>query len=416
MGAGLSGHQRRFVLVLGVPAFGIALAYTVVSTYLPVLLERLSGPLITGVLLGAEGLLGLAVPVLVGRWSDRLRTRIGGRLPLILAGAALAIPALVLMPLLAGSLIGIAVALGVFLIGYFTYFAPYYALYPDLVPADIRGRSQGIQGGLRSAGLLVGLVSGGLLLSVTVLLPFVVGAAAVVVVTAVLSVGIWRSLGHGEGASTAEDNPFAAMWTLVRRHRDLRTWTIANALWEAALAALRTFVVLYLVRGLGFSLSGASGILALVGLVALVAAPVSGRLADRFGALRVMGVAVWVFALGALTAFATTSTVLLVAVVPVAFAAVMLLTLPYTLLLELMPDDSDNAIGASLFSASRAVGVLAGPLLAGLAVELLAGAPVLALDDTRGYAAVFGVTSVLLLASTPVLHRLRSLTRGSVPG
>lgn len=404
--------------MLGVPAFGIALAYTVVSTYLPVLLERLSGPALTGVLLGAEGLVGLAVPVLVGRWSDRLQTRIGGRLPLILAGAALAVPALVLMPLLAGSLLGVAVVLGVFLVGYFTYFAPYYALYPDLVPAAIRGRSQGVQGSLRAAGMLLGLVSGGLLLSLGTSWPFLVGAVAVVLVTGVLAVGIRPRLGEGEGGPAASGNPFVALGALVRERRDLRTWMIANALWEAALAALRTFVVLYLIRGLGFSLSGSSGVLALVGVVALVAAPASGRLADRYGARRVMWVGVWVFALGALTAVATTSTVALVAVVPVAFAAIMLLTLPYTVLLELVGEESDHAVAASLFSVSRAVGVLVGPLLGGLAIELLADVPLLALADTRGYAAVFGVASVLLLASIPVLRRLGpgSRPRGGVPG
>lgn len=412
-GTRLSPQQRRFVVVLGVPAFGIALAYTVVSTYLPVLLERLSGPALTGVLLGAEGVVGLAVPVLVGRWSDRVHTRVGGRLPFILAGAALAVPALVLMPLLAGSLIGVAVTLGVFLVGYFTYFAPYYALYPDLVPAAIRGRSQGVQGGLRAAGLLLGLVSGGLLLSLGQSWPFLVGAAGIVVATALLTVGLRPQLGKGEGTSTTRGNPFAALVALLRDDRDLRTWTVANALWEAALAALRTFVVLYLVRGLGFSLSGASGVLALVGLVALVAAPTSGRLADRFGARRVIGVGVWIFALGALTAVATTSTIALLAVAPVAFAAIMFLTLPYTLLLELVGEGGDHAVAASLFSASRAVGVLVGPLLGGLAIELLADVPLLALGDTRGYAAVFGVTSALLLASIPVLHRLG---RGSRPG
>ncbi|MGI9004579.1 MAG: MFS transporter [Pseudonocardia sp.] len=145
----LSWGQRRFLLVLGLPAFGVALAYTVVSTYLPVLLDRLSGPTVTGILLGVEGLIGLVLPILVGGWSDRLRTRIGGRLPFILAGAVFTIPALVLMPLFAGSLAGVAVTLALFLIGYFVYFAPYYALYPDLVPDEIRGRSQGFQGGLR---------------------------------------------------------------------------------------------------------------------------------------------------------------------------------------------------------------------------------------------------------------------------
>src|SRR5699024_1731995 len=50
----LSWSQHRFLFILGVPAFGLALAYTMVTTYVPVLITQLSGPAITGVLLGAE--------------------------------------------------------------------------------------------------------------------------------------------------------------------------------------------------------------------------------------------------------------------------------------------------------------------------------------------------------------------------
>lgn len=35
----------------------------------------------------------------------------------------------------------------------------------------------------------------------------------------------------------------------------VRTWMLANAVWKAAAAALRTFVVLYFTRGLDVSLS-----------------------------------------------------------------------------------------------------------------------------------------------------------------
>jgi Na+/melibiose symporter-like transporter len=43
---------------------------------------------VIGVLIGGEGLLALGLPVLVGAWSDRLRTRIGGRLPFVLVAAS----------------------------------------------------------------------------------------------------------------------------------------------------------------------------------------------------------------------------------------------------------------------------------------------------------------------------------------
>ncbi len=408
----LSASQRRFLLVLGLPAFGLALSYTVVTTYVPVLLSQFSGPAVTGLLIGAEGVLALTIPVLIGTWSDSMRSGIGGRLPFVLAGAALIVPALIVLPLLAGSLVGIAVAMGAFFVAYFIYYAPYYALYPDLVPNEIYGRSQGFQGTLRSGGLLLGLAGGGFLLALWQPLPVVVGAAAVAGVTALLYFQVRGRVGQdGGGRPTLSGrgrNGFVVDWQLLRDNRSMRNWAIANACWEAAIASLRTFVVLYFTIGLGFSLFGASSALVLVGLAALVAAPVAGKLADRYGPRPVMHVAVWGFALGLIPALVTTNTYFITAIVPVAFAAVVLLTLPYALLMTLLPDDSQHGAGASLFGLSRGVGVIVGPLLAGLAAEFLGevDVPVLSFGATDGYSAIFAVSMVLLLASIPPLRRV----------
>lgn len=116
------------------------------------------------------------------------RTRWGGRWPFVLAAAILAVGALAALPAAAGSsLLLVAVFLAVFFVAYFVYYTPYYALFPDLVPEDAHGRSQGFPG-LRSAGLLVGLAGGGVL-SLWQPLPFLVGAGALVVVTVVLVQG-----------------------------------------------------------------------------------------------------------------------------------------------------------------------------------------------------------------------------------
>ena len=111
--------------------------------------------------------------------------------------------------------------------------------------------------------------------------------------------------GHGFGAAAR----------MVRDDAAIRHWAIVNACLEAAIGALRTFVVLYLTAGLGYSLRGASGALVLVGVNAVVAAPLAGKLADRFGARRVMLVSVCVFALGLTAPVLTSDTALFVAVV-----------------------------------------------------------------------------------------------------
>ncbi len=131
---------------------------------------------------------------------------------------------------------------------------------------------------------------------------------------------------------------------------------IANTCWEAAIGSLRIFVVLYFTVGLGLSLTTTSAALALVGVGALIAAPVAGKLADRYGPRPVIQGATWVFVAGLLPTQVTSSSIYSVAIVPVAFAAVVLITLPYTLLVELLPQNRDHGVGAGCSSSAGASG------------------------------------------------------------
>lgn len=222
----LSWPQRRFFFVLALPAFGISLAYTIVTAYVPVLLDDLSGPTTTGALIGAEGLIALIVPALIGGWSDRSSSRIGSRLPFILVGAALTSLSLILMPLGDDSLTWVALCLVAFFIAYFVYYAPYYALYPDLVPYEVRGRSQGFQGALRSAGLLLAMGTGGLMLSAWRELPFVASAAVVLAVTlALFSQLRGNSALHGHQVATARG--FAGTLEFVRGSVAVRRFRVS---------------------------------------------------------------------------------------------------------------------------------------------------------------------------------------------
>ena len=65
--------------LLGLPTAALALAITVVTTYLPVVAhEYLGSTTVIGVLIGLEGVMALWVPLVVGAWSDDLRTPLGG--------------------------------------------------------------------------------------------------------------------------------------------------------------------------------------------------------------------------------------------------------------------------------------------------------------------------------------------------
>lgn len=175
-----------------------------------------------------------------------------------------------------------------------------------------------------------------------------------------------------------------------------------------ALGALKTFVILYVTVGVGFSLGSASLIVGAGSAVILVGVVASGRAADRVGPLAVMSVGLLLYGLAMAALIFTTNHVVLLLCVPlVALGGGLVMTLPYAVLMPLMPDGAHGLL-TGFYSFSRGLGVMLGPLLGGLAIELLGGS----FSATHGYATVWIVTSACILASVPVTLALWARCRG----
>ena len=129
-----------------------------------------------GAIVGGEGVMALWIPLLVGAWSDKLRTPIGGRLPFVIAGGVPAAIALALIGFV-HSLGLVALVAAVFFAFYFVAYEPYRAMYPDLLDEEkVAGRAQSTQAIARGLGTGCALLGGGLLLSIARPLPFAVAA------------------------------------------------------------------------------------------------------------------------------------------------------------------------------------------------------------------------------------------------
>jgi MFS family permease len=404
----LRAAERRAVTLLGIPTLALALGVTVVTTYLPVVAQAFAGSaVVIGLIIGIEGLFALWLPLVVGSWSDRLETRLGGRLPFILAGTPPLAIGLAAMGFV-GSIGPLAAAAAVFFAGYFLAYEPYRALYPDLVDDDVAGRAQGTQALWRGAGTGLALLGGGLLLSISQALPFLVAAVVSVVAAVLLAWGLIRrdvpgSSGEASGGARDAARRIVA---LVRESGALRAFLVANALWELSLGALKTFVVLYVTVGLGFSRAVAALIIGAVAVLVLVAAAASGKLADRFGQLAVLKVGLPVYGIGMLAPLISAAPVIVACSVPfVAIGGGAIMALPYAILMPLMPDEEHGTL-TGVYSFSRGMGTWLGPLLAGLAITALAGV----FTSTQGYQAMWLVCSVSVLASLPLLRRLDART------
>jgi MFS family permease len=393
-------------VLLASPTLGLALSITVLTALVPLLLQRhTSSSTLIGAVVAGEGMLALVLPLVLGPLSDRTRSRFGARLPFVMLGALLGTIALTALAF-ADGVLSLALWVLVFYVGYFAYYPAYRALFPDLVPEQRFGRSQGVQTIFREVGLALALTLGPLSLVWSRSLPFLACAALFGLITLAF---VWRIAPHVPRAlpAGARQSPFG----LLRRAGAIRRVLVANALWELALASIKTFVVLFVVVELGRTPATASLLFGIIAGIAVVAAPVAGWLADRFGVVRVMRPALLVYALGLTLPAFTSSLVVLVPAMPlIGFGGAVAMTLPFALLARELPPNSHGA-GAAVYELSRGVGTLLGPLVTGAAIDLGRGW----LGLRHGYDAMWIVSALAILLSLPLLsnERLPNEGRGS---
>jgi MFS family permease len=396
-----SADMRRLLGALALPTFALALGMSVLTTYAPLLLgESTSSASAIGLAIGGEGIFALFLPVAIGAISDRTNSRLGKRLPYAVFAAPLLVLPLVVLPF-AHSYAQTLALVSLFFVGYFVYYPPYQALFAELVPATHQGRAQGVQGIMRGLGLGAALVGGGLLITVWMPLPFVLAGAAFVLSTFVLVRGV---RGRSETAlhAVAETAPGPGIYRLVRERGDLRAFVAANALWELSFMGLKTFIVLYVVKGLGESVGTASAVIGVVAGAYVVASAVSGRLADHVGIHRLLRGSLWIYGIGLLVAAGMTSLApMLVALPFVAIAGAVVMTLPYGLLVQLTPAGAAGAT-SGLFGFSRALGAILGPIVVGVSIDAFGSL----FASTNGYGAMWVAIGVPILLSLPLLRSL----------
>lgn len=392
----------RLLIPLGVPALGLTFAVTVVSTYAPVLIGGRSSPVVVGVIVGGEGFFGLFVPLLAGALSDRTATVARDRIRTMLVAAPVAVAGLVLIALAGGGVGLVAAGAAVYFACHFACLAPFQALYADLVPNAASGRSRSAESVWRLTGAAGALIAGGFLVESWQPSPFVVAAGLIAGTTALLW---WFLRGRDPVDVSGSDRGMRDLWSRSRRivaDRRVRLLVVGNALWNVTLSALRAFVVLFFTLGLGRSPSFVSAVIfPLVALGMAASAPVIGKLADRYGHVRVLQIAVPISGFGLLTPGITQATWVLGAVPVVAAATATTMIVPFAALMRLMPDHDHGAI-TGVFTLSRGLGTMLGPMLAGAAILLLKSP----MSGTHGYAAMWFVIGAATLCTWPVLVRL----------
>jgi MFS family permease len=388
---------------LSLGAFGLAFSITTTAAYLPPLLGKFTeSKTLIALVLGSEGIFALTLPLVIGPWSDTFHTPMGRRRPFMLAalgpmGFCLALMAF--MP----SLWTTALIVLAFFFAYYVYEPPYRGLYPDLLPESLYGRSQGVQHIMRGIALGAALVGGGFLFHVWEAFPFLVAAFVTTLACGAVIVLVREDTRGTRRAFEGVRSYLTRSWHILREEPEVRRFLIANAAWEGTFAAARTFVVLYITRGLGQPLSTNSFVLAAVAGGYVVAAIGAGRLGDRFGLAKVIWVASFVYGFGLLGGGLATEWhdwyYPVIFVVAIAGGAVM--TLAWGLLFKLMPEEHRGAI-SGLATWTKGFGLIIGPVVVGGAIDIFSPY----LRSTDGYQLLWPLCGVPILAAIPLVASL----------
>jgi MFS family permease len=401
--------RRRTFWTLGLGAFGLAFSITTTAAYLPPHLRHFtnSGSLI-GLILGAEGVFALLLSPVIGPWSDTFHTPLGRRRPFMLAALGPLGFCLLLMPFMPNLWTTTLIVLA-FFFAYYVYEPPYRGLYPDLLPETTYGRAQGVQHVLRGTALGLALVGGGWLLKVWEASPFVLAAFVTTAACGAAILFVAEDGGHGrvfEGVTAYVKRS----WRILREAPGVRQFLLANAAWEGTFAAARTFVVLYVIKGLDESQSVANELLAAVATGYVVAALMAGRLGDRFGIARVIFFASFLYGGGFIVAGTATAwhDWYLALIVPVAVAGGTVMTLAWGLLFKLMPVQHRGAV-SGLATTTKGLGLLIGTPVAGIAIDLARPW----LHATSGYQIVWPVCGIPILLAMPIVYRLMRVETGA---
>jgi MFS family permease len=392
----------RLFWTLGLGAFGLAFSITTTAAYLPPLLHRFtdSGGVI-GVILGAEGAFALCLSPIVGPWSDSFHTPLGRRRPFMLValpGLGFGLLLMAFMP----NLWTTAVIVMAFFFAYYTYEAPYRGLYPDVLPSGMFGRSQSVQHVLRGIAIGIALVGGGFLFKAWRPSPFILAALVTTAACGLVVYLVQEDGGHGrvfEGFLAYVRRSWSIFW----EDGDMRRFLLANAAWEGAFAAARTFVVLYIIDGLHQSKVMSSAVLGAVATGYVIAAIFAGRLGDRFGIARVIFFASWIYGAGLLFGglARTWHDWYFGAIIAVAVAGGTVMTLAWGLMYKLVPDRHRGA-ASGLATTTKGIGLLIGAPVAGIAIDL--AKPYL--GATEGYQVLWPICGLPILAAIPLLVRL----------
>jgi maltose/moltooligosaccharide transporter len=271
------------IFLLGFGFFGVSVIWAVYNAFVPIFLSQKFGlPVVwVGFFMTLDNIAALFIQPPVGAWSDRLRTKLGRRLPFILVGAPLSAVAFGLIPLAAVLPLFVACT-STLLLSMALWRTPVVALMPDITPSEKRSQANGVINFMGGLGAIIAFIGGATLYDMNPAFPFWLGSILVILASALVLIFIREPKNYEEGEK--QPGMFASLMEVMSdRDKSALRILLAIFFWFLGYTAIEAFFTLYSVNHLGLEPSDGSRLLGQLSLFFVLFALVSGFIGGKIG-------------------------------------------------------------------------------------------------------------------------------------
>jgi MFS family permease len=271
------------IFLLGFGFFGVSVIWSVYNAFVPLFLANKFhfAPWLIGLFMTFDNIAAIFIQPPVGAWSDRLRTKIGRRMPFILIGAPIGAVAFGLIPIAAVPALFVACT-STLLLSMAFWRTPVVALMPDITPSQFRSQANGIVNLMGGIGTIIASLVGSTLYEINIAFPFWMGS--VLVILAALLVFIFIKEPKLYEQAEKEPDMFQSLKE-VAQDKDKSGLRILLAIffWFLAYTGIEAFLTLYATKQLGIPDGDAGRMMGHIGLFFVLFALVAGLMGSRLG-------------------------------------------------------------------------------------------------------------------------------------
>jgi maltose/moltooligosaccharide transporter len=272
------------IFVIGFGSFGFSLVWIIYNSFVPLFLENKFAlpPAAIGFFMTLDNIAALFIQPAVGAYSDRLRTRLGRRLPFVALGAPVAAAAFGLIPL-AGVLPLFVACTMTLLFSMALWRTPVVALMSDVTPSPNRSQANGITNFMGGLGGIIGSLGGAALFKLNPAYPFWMGCGLMLAAAVTLLLFVREPRDYG-GASE-QDPSLVGSLKAIAASREKSTLFMLLAILTGYLAynAIEAFFTLYAENHLKLAGGDGANLLGQFVVALVVFAIPSGWVGSRLG-------------------------------------------------------------------------------------------------------------------------------------